>query len=242
MELKKAVLGVQSGVQAILRAVRRFSSDFSALLVVFPRFSPDIGRHCAGPLVRGHRGRLPAAEMLETCWTLIALLNVASTVPTLSGSLRHRLSSRRPPATIRGAFESGQRAEIDRVRYCVILSPHFPIILTRPTSARLMVCEGAECDIVSLTLRSAPSSWLDDECMQNLRINQLIKQKAWTVGLKGCRSLTSSSSTGLITVKGIQGATCRALAEYVPSMCEICARPREPLSKGFSEDQRECYR
>ena len=26
---------------------------------------------------------------------------------------------------------------------------------------------------------------LDDECMQNLRINQLIKQKAWTVGLKG---------------------------------------------------------
>ena len=46
------------------------------------RFSPDIGRRCAGSLVRGHRGRLPAAEMLETCWTLIALLNVASICST----------------------------------------------------------------------------------------------------------------------------------------------------------------
>ena len=83
LELKKAVLGGQSGVQAVLRALRRFSSDFRAFLVVFPRFSPDIGCRRAGSLVRGHRGRLPAAEMLETCWTLIALLNVASTVPTL---------------------------------------------------------------------------------------------------------------------------------------------------------------
>ena len=82
LELKKAVLGGQSGVQAVLRALRRFSSDFRAFLVVFPRFSPDIGCRRAGSLVRGHRGRLPAAEMLETCWTLIALLNVASTVPT----------------------------------------------------------------------------------------------------------------------------------------------------------------
>ena len=83
LELKKAVLGGQSGVQAVLRALRRFSSDFREFLVVFPRFSPDIGCRRAGSLVRGHRGRLPAAEMLETCWTLIALLNVASTVPTL---------------------------------------------------------------------------------------------------------------------------------------------------------------
>ena len=83
LELRNAVLGGQSGVQAVLRALRRFSSDFRAFLVVFPRFSPDIGCRRAGSLVRGHRGRLPAAEMLETCWTLIALLNVASTVPTL---------------------------------------------------------------------------------------------------------------------------------------------------------------
>ena len=61
LELKKLFVGVQSGVQAILRAVRRFSSDFVAFLVVFPRFSPDIGRRCAGSLVRGHRGRLPTA-------------------------------------------------------------------------------------------------------------------------------------------------------------------------------------
>jgi hypothetical protein len=45
---QKAVLGVQSGVQAILRAVRRFPSDF---WLGFPRFSPDIGRRCA---VQGH--------------------------------------------------------------------------------------------------------------------------------------------------------------------------------------------
>ena len=93
LELKKAVLGGQSGVQAVLRALRRFSSDFRAFLVVFPRFSPDIGCRRAGSLVRGHRGRLPAAEMLETCWTLIALLNVASTVPTLWEILNVHVSS-----------------------------------------------------------------------------------------------------------------------------------------------------
>ena len=87
LELKKAVLGGQSGVQAILRALRRFSSDFWASLIVFPRFSPGIGCRCAGPLVRGHRGRLPTAKMLETCWMLIALLNVASTCSTFSDIL-----------------------------------------------------------------------------------------------------------------------------------------------------------
>ena len=91
---QKAVLGGQSGVQAVLRALRRFSSDFRAFLVVFPRFSPDIGCRRAGSLVRGHRGRLPAAEMLETCWMLIAIRNVASTCSTFWEILS---STRRPP-------------------------------------------------------------------------------------------------------------------------------------------------
>ena len=144
LELKKAVLGGQSGVQAVLRALRRFSSDFWAFLVVFPRFSPDIGRRCAGSLVRGSPGAAPRRlNMLETCWMLITIRNVASTCSTfcllLSGNCL-----------------------LCRVSVCVdlypILSGRYGCAESRPP-LRAEGLTGWDCSVAPLTpLRSQPAS------------------------------------------------------------------------------------
>ena len=64
MELKNAVLGGQSGVQAILRAFETISSDFCAYWVVFPRF-----RLVSDAVLQGHwSGVTGGGSPPPKCW------------------------------------------------------------------------------------------------------------------------------------------------------------------------------
>ena len=83
LELKKAVLGVQSGVQAILRAVRRFSSDFGGhfwLCFLDCRLISDAAVQCHWSGVTGGGSPPPKCwkHVTCTCWMLIAIRNATS--------------------------------------------------------------------------------------------------------------------------------------------------------------------